>query len=104
MFTITDVRMCYFCTAQNIRYFDLKICTILHYNIVYHVDLIPIFLKLQNSSTFEFFNKELHLWFFRPEAVSICLSNYVTMCTGPDFGPRALNQIEDQETDGRGCF
>jgi hypothetical protein len=35
MFTIVDLRIYHFCTAQTIRYFDLKICTIVDHNIIY---------------------------------------------------------------------
>jgi hypothetical protein len=34
LFTITEFGICHFCTAQNIRYFTLKICMIVEHNIV----------------------------------------------------------------------
>jgi hypothetical protein len=35
LFTIIDVRFYHFCTAQSIRYFELKFYTLVKHNIVY---------------------------------------------------------------------
>jgi hypothetical protein len=35
MFTIIDAKLCYFWTAQNIRYYELKFLMLVEHNIVY---------------------------------------------------------------------
>jgi hypothetical protein len=53
----TDVRICYFCTAHIIRYFELKFCTFADLNNIVHI-LIEFLnsLKLLNS-IFDVFKK-----------------------------------------------